>query len=89
MDMPDITLVQKLGAAVSAAATTIAAGLVVFDVLTVAQAGAVGGMVGGLVGVFVAADAFIRNGRSRALANPEAARMLERVEPPAYNGDGQ
>lgn len=85
MDLPDVTLVQKLVAAAAAATTAVGTLLASFDVVTVAQAGAVTGAVMALGGVYVAADAVIRNGRSRALTNPETVRELERPKTPVVN----
>lgn len=82
MEMPDITLVQKLVAAVSTAVGSILTVLLVFGVVDPIQAGAVGGIITALGGVYVAADAVIRNGRSRVAANPEAMRELEKPAEP-------
>lgn len=85
MDLPDITLVQKLVAAVTSAVVALGTVLTLFGVATAEQAGAVAGAVAALGGVYVAADAVIRNGRARALANPESIRELERPKPPSFN----
>lgn len=74
METPDITLVQKLVAAAATLVGAVMAMLLVFDVVTAVQAGAVAGIVVPLGGVYLAADAVIRNGRSQI----EAARKSER-----------
>jgi drug/metabolite transporter superfamily protein YnfA len=85
MDMPDVTLVQKLVAAAAAASTAVMTVLAVFGVVSTTQGGAITGAILALGGVYVAADAVIRNGRSRALTNPETVRELERPGPAAFN----
>lgn len=85
MQMPDVTLVQKLVAAAAAASTAISTLLAVFGVISATQGGAITGAIMALGGVYVAADAVIRNGRSRALLDPETVRELERPKSPSFN----
>lgn len=67
---PDVTLVQKLVAAVSALIAAGLAALQAFGVdLTTEQVTSIVGLWTALASVFVIADAIIRNGRARALTN--------------------
>jgi hypothetical protein len=69
LSTPDITPVQKLGAALMILMGATWPVLEAFDVgLTDAQSVAIGGFVTAFVSVAVAADAIIRNGRSRVAA---------------------
>lgn len=69
METPDVTLVQKLVAAVVAAVPVIGTLLIAFGVnVTPEQLGAVSGAIVALGGIYVIADAVIRNGRSRIVA---------------------
>lgn len=82
MQTPDITPIQKLVGAVVTVIGSLLTLLTAFGVeLTAEQSGAILGFVGALGAAFVIADAVIRNGRARALANPESIREMER--PPA------
>lgn len=85
MDLPDVTLVQKLVATAAAASTAITTLLAVFGVISATQGGAITGAIMALGAVYVSADAVIRNGRARALANPETIRELERPKAPVVN----
>lgn len=78
LSTPDITLMQKLVAAISAIIT---AGLGVAQAfgadLTVEQSAALLGLWAALGSVLVVADAVIRNGRSRALSATPPATIEE------------
>lgn len=80
MQTPDVTPVQKL---VAAALTVLGAGLTLamsFGVdLTTEQVTAIGGFAAAVGSAFVVADAVIRNGRSKIVANSEALLRLKQV----------
>lgn len=86
MNTPDVTLVQKLVGAVIAVLAALLPVLTAFGVsITTEQITAILGFATALGSAFVIADAVIRNGRSRALGNPESIREMEQPAPPAIN----
>lgn len=79
MQTPDVTPIQKIVGAATVLIASVFTLLTAFGVdISAGQQAAVLGFVTSLGGFFVIADAVIRHGRSRALANPEAMRELER-----------
>lgn len=79
--MPDVTKVQIVAIVQPVIATAIAFGVPITD----AQSVALMSLAGAVSSFLVLADALIRSGRSRALANPESLVQLERVKPPVVN----
>ena len=86
METPDITPIQKLVAAVVSVIASLLTVLQAFGVpLTMNQSGALLGFFTTLGAAFVIADAVIRNGRSRSLANPNSIHALSRPGAPSVN----
>lgn len=71
LERPDVTAIQKIVGAVSAVIVAVIAALNVFNLAEIdaAEASALLGVWAAFGSFLVIADAVIRNGRSRALAN--------------------
>ena len=81
MKMPDITKVQVVAIVKAGIALGLALGLPVSP----AMQAEILAFAGVIASALVIADSIIRNGRARALANPESIAQLEKPAPPAAN----